>query len=252
MKKVLHFIITPTIAVILILIKDPTTGDWLKQIHPNAPTLIIAFLILATVYSSYITSISPLKEQEEDKKKRWKIIDQKAEAFRKTFENVADLSFNIMVPKNKMWCKLEPNAQHEAQYSWFSKEFDVIWTYGTYDVNSHLKFTTKQGICGKAYTDEDFYIFDLASMRARNADFQSTFNFTTAQVTMTEKATIVASCPIVLKEIKPDRQSLKVLGVLNMETRAENAGVLVNNDQIRQQIFLLMRDLGNLYSNNYN
>lgn len=245
MNKLLHFILTPLIAVLLVVLKIPEAEEEIGSWYENAHVYIIGLLVVATIYNYYITVLSPYKTLQASKKKRWERLDQEAEKIIQAFNTSSsfDLSFNIMIPHRKLLSRYEPGTN-----SVFPKVFKVVWSCGTHHVNSHLKFTTNQGACGKSYRDEDFCVFDLQKMRTENADLAKTFNFTAEQVRLTEKVIMVASCPIILKENEPDAQRREIIGVLNVECHMNNSGVFASDPAKREALYVNMKILTNIYA----
>jgi hypothetical protein len=256
MKKILLFIIGPLIAIGLLVVKIPAFESYIKAWHPYAPLGVYCFLAIATLGNYYLSVISPYNILQDAKEKRWTQIDLIASNYTslpspQMAGNNYDLSFNIMVPKRKLFSHVEPDGKGGKKISLLPTAFEVVWSYGTYHVNSSLSFTTKQGSCGKAFSDEDFYGFDLEQMRLTQTDFGLEFNLNADQIRLTERLQMVASCPIVLKENRPDAQTVQILGVLNVECHNDGSGVLISNAIAREALYQCMSKLTKAYSQFY-
>ncbi len=245
MNKILHFILTPFMAILFIFLNIPDgvhkTWNW----YPQAQLFIIGLLIIVTIYNYYITVISPYRELQAMKKKRWNKLNEKAEEIVKTLKVATnfDLSFNIMIPRRKFFCRLEPKG-----LTFFPKVFTVVWGYGTHRVHSHLRLTTNQGVCGMSYRYEDFYAFDLEGMRKENKNLADEFNMTNKQIQLTEKGMIVASYPIFQKEDEPDGQKTEIIGVLNLQCHTENSGILISDMTKREVLSKNMNGITKIYA----
>lgn len=252
MKKFLFYGLTLFIALGVILVSIPEFICEIKKIDKNAHYYAYAILLIGTIYNYFITIVAPLEQLNKKKRKQWKDIEAAAEQIRSAYVTVADLHFNIMIPKRKFLCKINPSKSDHSktEFSFFPKVFKVIWSYG-HHVNSKLKFTVEQGSCGQAYNDEDCCGFDLEALlknapKGSNPIFQK-FNLSQKQIDLTSSVTMVASCPIVLKKNGTDSQHVKIIGVLNVESRTTNAGKLIENETTRRILYESLNKLAETY-----
>jgi len=229
MKKILHFILTPLMAVLFIFLNIPVavSGTWTW--YPKAQPLTIIFLIIITIYNYFITVVSPYRALQKKKKMDWNDVDEAAQELVKKYKEY-DLSFNIMVPQRKIFCYVEPDHRDftKRRLTFFPKVFKVIWSYGDAHVHTKLAFTTKQGITGEAYRDEVYAGYDLNDLRTKD-DLGKKFNLNTEQVRLTERIVMVASCPILKTKQGADLQTIKILGVVTAECASQNGGLIVSN-----------------------
>lgn len=240
MKKLVYNFLMPLIGIAVIIVNVSDVKKSITEyLGEYGPTIITAFLIAASLMNHFLTYRTPYKELQERNKERWEKFTHTALESIKTIKmnSGIDVSFNVMKPRRKLFC-IQP-----GRIVFFPLVFDVVWECGRNHVNKRLKITTKQGACGMAYEQEDFFSFDLEKMKAANHNFEKEFNFTSAQVRLTDKITMVASCPIILRETLPDRQRIKVVGVLSVESRMLNSGILIDDETKKAAIYSVMETL---------
>lgn len=253
MNRILNFILTPLIAVILIIIKIEDWEKEIEELHPYAPTAVNIFLIVATIYNYYITVLSPYKKLQDLKKKRWSSIDAAAKEISDALPDL-ELSFNIMVPQRKFFCHLEPRKspkkhwwQSTYRIRFFTNVFEVVWNYGSARVNSKLWFTIQQGCCGESFRDEKVCGYDLEGAATRTPSKGIDFNLNSEQIRLTSDLTMVISHPIFFVNNTPEKQKTTVLGVLNVESRISGAGELLTNKAKRQPFYNGLGEVINTY-----
>lgn len=251
MNKILNFLLTPLIAILLIIIKIPgkAPNTLLVDRLNHAPLIIYSLLIIGTIYNYFITVVSPYRALQKKKKKEWSDINEAAHELIQKYKDY-ELSFNIMVPQRKFFCYVEPDPKDfkKRRLTFFPKVFKVIWSYGDAHVHTKLVFTTKQGVIGEAYRDEAYAGYDLNELRKNGVKLCEKFNLNAEQKRLTEKIAMVTSCPI-LKTIQgADIQTTKVLGVVTVECTNPDGGIIVSNLTKRVAFYERLRELGKTYS----
>lgn len=276
MKRVFIFILTPLIALVIVVLNIPDWKEAIVNLSPNAEVVVYVLLIVGTIYNYVVTVLSPYLKMQKMKKQRWIEIDDAAQKLREIYlSKDIILSFNIMVVKTSFSERLHPKSlgSRKKKFSLFPKIFKVVWSYGSH-VNSKLKFSTKQGSCGHAFKDEDFCAYDLTKFPAKlpksasgnpgvtlggpsgtvatsTVSIGEEFNLNDLQIELTRKLTMVASCPIIHRQYLYDYQVVKVVGVLNVESQSVKAVDLVNDESKRLALFEGLESLSRAYLFNH-
>jgi len=247
MKKFMYFFLTPFIAILLVIVKE--YDKEIRDFYFYAPTIVTIFLVFATFFNAYLSTISPYKTLQETKKRIWKELDSEALKLVNAFKGKYDLNINIMICKRRLLSFNNPSsAIFSRKLSIFPRVFKVIWGYGNIHVHSKLSFTIKQGSCGRAYREETFYRYDLESLKL-NTNLQTFFNFNHVQNRLTKEVKMIASAPIIHRKNGADYQKIQILGVINVESRTDGAGVLINNSSSKKLISDFLFQLSDTYIN---
>ncbi len=236
-RWIIVYLVSPLIATLLVLLKNPLLQ---KKISGNSweDTANWA-LIGGTLYTYYFSIWSPYAEWLKMRRQNWSTLNESAEKIRQIYADRYDLSMNIMIPERKFFYFIEPLSENlnRTKFSWTGKVFKVVWNFGSNHVKRYLRFTINQGSCGHAYVEEEITVNDFSTQPSQN------FNFTNKQIDATSSLTMLISYPIIAKVDEAYEQNIKILGVLNIESRTPGADKLLT---VQADWDLLYKNITNL------
>lgn len=202
---------------------------YIKGISVYGVWVVVGILIVLTIANHLITVYSPYKNYERWAKNRWFFLDKESKSIIEKYGAMGiDLRVNIMVPRRSFLNFLEPLTILKKEFRkpvFFGEIFDVVWSNENMGVDRQLKFTTNQGVCGKAFTSAD---------KVYGANFldesTGTFNLNKNQLELTKNLVFLASFRIIDETKSPDRGPNKVIGVLNIESETKGSQTLITDE----------------------
>jgi hypothetical protein len=251
--KFLVYVLSPLIALLLVLVRIPDFDDWLKKINPKAPLAVSIILVIGTLFSYYLTVFSPYKLLEKVAKKKWPILAERVAMLNADYNGQYDLSFNIMIPRRGFCYLIEPSKNDSAKpkFSISGMVFKVIWKSENASMHPGLRLTVNQGVCGDAYRSASATnpqnVQGAALIPSEMPKYK--FNFTERQKELTADLMMVASCPLIINEKGMKNEKTRTIGVLNVECRTLGSEDLILDHVKRKEFYVKIAKLSNLYLN---
>lgn len=270
MKKIVTIFVTPVVMLLLIILKFPSVEQFLKEDSTSSQSsqvsqtnntnqsssipnnkevkifgkgisylfMVQAFLVLATLFTYYVTMYSPYNKYEALAKKRWYTIDDAAKKLEQKYPGHV-INFNIMIPRRKFFYFIEPDKTdpNKKKFTFTGKVFEVIWSRGEC-VNRKFRMTINQGMAGRVYGDGRRVVgVDLTANQGAYG------NFNAQQIEMLKDVKMLTCSPIYLRKGHLNKQKIKFFGVLNVEGTSDGSETIVKTATIynsfSQEVFTL-------------
>jgi hypothetical protein len=251
--KFIVYVLSPLIALLLIIVKIPDFEKWIKEQNEYMPYIISGILVIGTLFNYYLTVFSPYKILEKLGKKKWQILAERMAMLNADYGGKYSFNCNIMIPKTRCCYRLEPSTKdgNKLKFTMVGKIFKVIWASDGSGVHPKLKITVNQGACGDAYTNgaattpQNIKGAILTPDRLKEYEFK----FNEQQKKLTKDLIIVVSCPLIIKEKGMKDETLKRIGVLNIESKVPASEILLTDTEQQKEFYVKIAALSNLYLN---
>lgn len=216
MRRFLALIITPIIGILILALHLPYIQELLSGENQYIDIYILLSFVVLILINHILTIVSPLKKYEKFNKQKWYILSVLTDQVMKNY-NDYDLRFNLMIPKRKWFCRLEPkkdlgNTVERRKLSIVCKVFDFVWWTKDNQINKKLKMTINQGLAGDVYASclGNCHKFGIGGKK---------FNFNKEQLELTKDLKFLMSYPVLKNDQEYEgKKTDKVLAVINAES----------------------------------
>jgi len=260
MKKINEIVNTYIIAPLVIILTGVLKiTDWSNDIKTFSQELYstLEFLSLCgAVYIYYFSIFSPYKKYQKLQNRKYEVIEDLFKELNTDYPGM-NLSLNIMLVKDGFMIRREPkkNDNTKTKFQWKQKVFYVLRAYND-EVAKSLKFTTRQGLCGKVYKEvseqpsKTYAQGCVVGGKRLNLipHHGIDMNLTTQQEQLTNDLVIVVSCPLIVKKGEGDNQTKKVIGVLNIHSKEEDSvKLLTDTDKVNEIFYRKVGLIGKIF-----
>ena len=235
MRRFLTLVITPIIGIVIVALHLPFVETWLAGKNPKIDIYIIVGFVVLIIINHILTIVSPLKRFERLNKQKWYILSVLIDLVKERYEEFG-INFNLMIPKRKWFCSIEPKdplrEEKGRKLKLICYVFDFVWWDKNEPINKQLKITINQGIAGEVFKGGVGIIHNFKGSN-------KTYNFNKQQIELTQNLKFLDSFPVYKNDKEFDsKQSNKVVAVINAESNLEKSLELFlpRNDVIRNKL----------------
>lgn len=236
MKRLIIAVLVPTaIFCVQTALSIPVVSDFVKGWDGRTQLGLASVLVVLFTGSQLGTLIRPFLKLARLEEAKLNILDAHAKALCDKYRAQGiELRANVMLPKRKWVCLLEPLEKDDSRSKVRFCQVCLFPYWVSPNMNHasdrDLVFTINQGGCGRAYREAQPFGVDASITNG------GTYNMNQDQIGKTAGVQFVVSFPIRQLDLDSRRLTGKIIGVLNVDSRTHGSARLINDSASFQEL----------------